>query len=232
VIIVSILVSKEYPSERIYESVQYRLAQVKGLLRKYKNTRKEEYWRSASTLLSDINYDWNYGEGRWYRTSFPSVDRMIEDTERLVGTTLIEVSGIRASEIIQMPEKELREARRARIPEEIIAKMMQGLEITEREKDIVNKHGKVYVRAFEKDSGRTMIKPQLRDLPGFKHRRKIERKIYIPMSEKELREARKSGVPNSIIEKMTRGIELSEWEKEVVKIHYKTYVKAHKKGGR
>jgi len=65
--------------------------------------------------------------------------------------------------LIQMPEKEIREARQAIIPEGIIAKMSQGLELSEREKKIVRDHGKVYVPAFVKN-GVVTVRPQLRNL--------------------------------------------------------------------
>jgi len=65
---------------------------------------------------------------------------------------------------VQMPEKEIREARQARIPEEIITKMSQGLKLSERDKKIVRDHGKVYVPAFRKNNVLT-VRPQLRDLP-------------------------------------------------------------------
>jgi len=64
---------------------------------------------------------------------------------------------------VQMPEKEIREARQARIPEEIIAKMSQGLQLSEREKAVVRKHDKVYVPAFVKN-GVVTVRPQIRDL--------------------------------------------------------------------
>lgn len=68
-----------------------------------------------------------------------------------------------------MDWKELREARRAGIPESIIGKMIPGYELSEREKELVKGKGKVYVLAHVKD-GR-WIKQQLRDLPG--GRRKV-----------------------------------------------------------
>ena len=64
---------------------------------------------------------------------------------------------------IQMPEKEIAEGRRAGIPEEIIAKISQGLELSGREKKIVRSHGKVYIPAFRKVN--MIVRPQLRDLP-------------------------------------------------------------------
>ncbi len=62
----------------------------------------------------------------------------------------------------QMPEKEIIEARHARIPEEIIAKMSQGLGLSEREKSVVRKHGKVYVPAFRKAG--ILFRPHIRKL--------------------------------------------------------------------
>jgi len=69
------------------------------------------------------------------------------------------------SATIPMSEKEIREARRANIPEFIIGKMMQGFGLTENEKEILKRKGKVYVRAFKKDRGQRVIKPQIRDIP-------------------------------------------------------------------
>jgi len=67
---------------------------------------------------------------------------------------------------MRMEEKELREARIVGIPESIIGKMAIGIEPSEREKEIINKLGKVYVEAYKKDG--KWIKPFLRDLPGGK----------------------------------------------------------------
>jgi len=64
---------------------------------------------------------------------------------------------------IQMPEKEIREAYQAKIPEEIIAKMSKGLELSEREKKIVRSYNKVYVPAFRKNG--VLFRPQIRELP-------------------------------------------------------------------
>jgi len=54
----------------------------------------------------------------------------------------------------------------------------------------------------------------------------------IPMDEKELREARRVGVPERIVGKMAVGIEPNEKEKEIIKKLGKVYVEAHKKDGR
>ena len=69
---------------------------------------------------------------------------------------------------ISMSDKEINEARRAEIPVQIISKMVQGYELSEREKDIVKSKNKVYVLGHVKDKGKTVIKPQLRNLPGGK----------------------------------------------------------------
>jgi len=68
---------------------------------------------------------------------------------------------------IPMSEKEIREARMSNIPEYIIGKMAQGYELNEKEKEIVNSMGKVYVLGHVKDGGLTKVQPQLRDLPFF-----------------------------------------------------------------
>jgi len=66
--------------------------------------------------------------------------------------------------IIPMSFKELSEGRRVGIPESIIGKMALGIEPSDREKEIINKLGKVYVEAHKKDG--KWVKPQLRDLHG------------------------------------------------------------------
>jgi len=53
--------------------------------------------------------------------------------------------------------------------------------------------------------------------------------IQIPMSEKEVREARRSNIPDYIIGKMSQGFELNEREKEKVHSKGKVYVLAHSK---
>lgn len=78
------------------------------------------------------------------------------------------------STTIPMSAKEVDEARRFGIPEQIIGKMVQGLELSEREKDIVRDHGKVYVRAFKKHEGKTVIKPQIRNIPGSGTHKKVK----------------------------------------------------------
>jgi len=65
---------------------------------------------------------------------------------------------------IPMDWKELQEARRVGVPESIVGKMAIGIEPSEKEKEIINKLGKVYVEAHKKDG--KWVKPQLRDLPG------------------------------------------------------------------
>lgn len=65
---------------------------------------------------------------------------------------------------LNMNQKEIAEGRRAGIPEHIIGRMIQGLELSELDKSVVKSHGKVYVEAHKKNG--KWIKPQLRDLPG------------------------------------------------------------------
>ncbi len=67
---------------------------------------------------------------------------------------------------IAMNQKELSEGRIAGIPEQLLGKMSMGFELTEKEKKVVKRRGKVYVLGHSKDRGQTLIKPQLRDLPG------------------------------------------------------------------
>jgi len=66
---------------------------------------------------------------------------------------------------LRMDLKEVAEARRAQIPENIIGKMINGLELSDKEKDIVKSRGKVYVLAHTKERGKIKINPQLRNLP-------------------------------------------------------------------
>ena len=55
----------------------------------------------------------------------------------------------------------------------------------------------------------------------------------IPMSFKELSEARRAGIPVFIIGKMSQGYELSEKEKRTLRVYYnKVYVEAYKKDGK
>lgn len=67
-----------------------------------------------------------------------------------------------------MSNKEISEGYRAGIPEQIMAKMIQGMELNENEKEFVKSRVKVYVLGHTKYKGQTRIKPQLRDLPGGK----------------------------------------------------------------
>jgi len=68
-----------------------------------------------------------------------------------------------------MSEKEVMEGRRAGIPESILGKMIQGYEITDKEKEVIRSKGKVYVLGYTKARGQIRIKPQLRNL--YRYRR-------------------------------------------------------------
>jgi len=68
-----------------------------------------------------------------------------------------------SSVALPLSQKEINEGRRAGIPESILGKMAQGLELTDREKKWINKYDKVYVVGYVKDGIR--VRPQLRDLP-------------------------------------------------------------------
>ncbi len=57
------------------------------------------------------------------------------------------------------------EGYKANIPSEIMEKMGSGFVLTDKEKEIVRQHGKVYVLAYIKRKDGELIKPQLRDLP-------------------------------------------------------------------
>jgi len=63
---------------------------------------------------------------------------------------------------LNMSEKEIREARRVGIPERIIQKMVREGDLSEREREIVREHGKVFVPGYMK--GNTLVRPQLRNL--------------------------------------------------------------------
>ena len=64
-----------------------------------------------------------------------------------------------------MTEKEIDEARRAGIPENLVSRMGRGSELTEDEREEVRSYGKVYVVSHIRNDGETSMKPQLRDLP-------------------------------------------------------------------
>jgi len=64
-----------------------------------------------------------------------------------------------------MTGKEMYEGYKANIPSEIMEKMGSGFVLTDKEKEIVRKHGKVYVLGYIKRKDGELIKPQLRDLP-------------------------------------------------------------------
>lgn len=103
---------------------------------------------------------------------------------------------------IPMCWKELQEARRVGIPESIIGKMVIGIEPNEKEKEIINKLGKVYVEAHKKNG--KWVKPQLRDLPGGKRviisSSKSKEEVE-PMSEEEYFDE----LTNDIIDLMAEG---------------------------
>ena len=56
--------------------------------------------------------------------------------------------------------------------------------------------------------------------------------IPIPMTTKELQEARRLGIPSEIISKLSLGVEPSESEKQIIKTYGKEYVGAHERGGK
>ena len=64
---------------------------------------------------------------------------------------------------IPMKWKEIEEAIKAGIPERIIDRMAQGIELDDFDKKAVRNSGKVYVESHKRYG--EWIKPQLRDLP-------------------------------------------------------------------
>jgi len=66
-----------------------------------------------------------------------------------------------------MGEKEIKEARKAKIPRKIVGKMSQGLQLTDEEKEAVRKRGKAYIPGYVKiiKGNRVVVKSQVRDLP-------------------------------------------------------------------
>ncbi len=68
---------------------------------------------------------------------------------------------------ILMDQKEIREARKSRIPRKIISKMSRGLDLNDEEKAIVRKRGKAYIPGYVKRvKGKTVtVRSQVRDLP-------------------------------------------------------------------
>ncbi len=102
---------------------------------------------------------------RMYRkTGFNSLNWMIK-----------EVVSDRNTIKLRMAYKEIVEARRVQIPDNLIGKMSQGFELSDKEKEIVRSKGKVYVLAHTKESGQTLVRPQLRDLPGGKSSKRFAR---------------------------------------------------------
>jgi len=88
--------------------------------------------------------------------------------------------------VLPMDWKELMEARRIGVPQSIIGKMIIGEEPSEREKEIINKLGKVYVESYKKNG--KWVKPQLRDLPegSSKVKRKRNKEKEIIFSDEEI----------------------------------------------
>jgi len=84
---------------------------------------------------------------------------------------------------LPMSEKEVAEARRANIPDYIIGKMSQGLELSDKEKEVVRSKGKTYVVGHTKIEGEVWIRPQLRNLP--KPKEKFSWTEYYERLEKE-----------------------------------------------
>ena len=73
-----------------------------------------------------------------------------------------------------MSQKEIKEAKVANIPRKIIGKMSKGLDLTDDERSIVRKRGKAYIPGYVKNVNGSMVgvRPQLRDLPGNKNKKK------------------------------------------------------------
>jgi len=70
-----------------------------------------------------------------------------------------------------MTGKEMYEGYKADIPSEIMEKMGSGFTLTDKEREIVRDHGKVYVLSYIKRKEGELIKPQLRDLPSKRRER-------------------------------------------------------------
>ena len=73
--------------------------------------------------------------------------------------------------VVMMSNEDIKEVRRMNLAESTVYNMIHGRRITEREKEIVNKRGKVYVEAHKRDGD--WVKPQLRDLPKDVRRNKL-----------------------------------------------------------
>ena len=73
-----------------------------------------------------------------------------------------------------MEDKEVKEARKAKIPRKIIEKMSKGLKLTDEEKATVRKRGKAYIPGYVKNvNGKIVtVKSQVRDLPSKKKKKK------------------------------------------------------------
>lgn len=72
-----------------------------------------------------------------------------------------------------MEGKEVKEARKARIPRKIIGKMSKGLQLTDEEKATVRKRGKAYIPGYVKrvNGSIVTVRSQVRDLPKIKKKK-------------------------------------------------------------
>jgi len=120
--------------------------------------------------------------------------------------------------VMRMSEKEIAEARRARIPEQIISKMAQGIEPSEREKEIIKKLGKVYVEAHKKNG--KWVKPQLRDFS------KVSYEGYDPRRVRSFSDwdVLFEGVDDAFqegktFEQMKEELSESFWDEEIIKMY-------------
>jgi len=87
-----------------------------------------------------------------------------------------------------MTSKEMYEGYKANIPSEIMEKMGSGFVLTDKEREIVRQHGKVYVLGYIKRKDDVLIKPQLRDLPKKAKSKTFIEKQVVELSESKLRD--------------------------------------------
>jgi len=99
---------------------------------------------------------------RWGDLHYVGGDYFVPEKEWEKFERLRYFEGFEVSVLSMLP-KEIDEGRRAGIPESILGKMARGVGLTVREKNVIIKHGKVYVEGYFK-AGRK-VRPQLRDLP-------------------------------------------------------------------
>ncbi len=165
------MVKKKARSERLKEELIELIGKEEfDRLPKYEKMSSDEIEKKARTH-EKFMYNLAETSPRFYTPEETKKDIIklnymlaLSDEKEMMGRT----EPVRIS--MPMLEKEVKEAQISGVPEPIIYKMVQGLELSDQEKKIVRSKGKVYVLSYTKERGRTTIKPQLRNLPKKKGR--------------------------------------------------------------